>query len=84
MAQVKSVSLNTKFGAKKQCARNFIRDNDASKWIGNHKLVEIQNSRNKSLKTEDDYIKKTVQFAKDLFMAWDDDGSGSLEAEEII
>lgn len=28
--------------------------------------------------------KKTIQFAKDLFLSWDDDGSGVLEEDEII
>ena len=84
MAQVKSVSLNTKFGSKRQCARNFLRSTDASKWISNRNFVEIRNGRNESLKTEDEYNKKTIKFARDLFMAWDDDASGVLEAEEII
>mmetsp|Transcript_31730 Transcript_31730/g.42026 ORF Transcript_31730/g.42026 Transcript_31730/m.42026 type:complete len:174 (-) Transcript_31730:495-1016(-) len=28
--------------------------------------------------------RKNIEFAKDLFISWDDDGSGVLEAEEII
>ena len=28
--------------------------------------------------------RKHVEFAKNLFISWDDDGSGVLEAEEII
>jgi hypothetical protein len=28
--------------------------------------------------------RKHIEFAKNLFISWDDDGSGVLEAEEII
>ena len=28
--------------------------------------------------------KKLIEFAKNLFISWDDDGSGVLEAQEII
>jgi len=28
--------------------------------------------------------RKNVEFAKNLFQSWDDDGSGTLEAQEII
>ena len=28
--------------------------------------------------------RKHIEFAKNLFISWDDDGSGVLEAEEIV
>jgi len=28
--------------------------------------------------------RRNIEFAKDLFISWDDDGSGVLEADEII
>ena len=30
------------------------------------------------------FNRKHVEFAKNLFISWDDDGSGVLESEEII
>lgn len=32
----------------------------------------------------EDLNRKNLEFAKDLFISWDDDGSGVLEADEII
>lgn len=43
------------------------------------KWVDKRNPKNNRAAT-----KKTIQFAKDLFLSWDDDGSGILEEEEII
>ena len=33
---------------------------------------------------EDEVNRKNIEFAKNLFISWDDDGSGILEADEII
>lgn len=32
----------------------------------------------------EDHNRKNIEFAKDLFISWDDDGSGVLDADEII
>lgn len=33
---------------------------------------------------DDEVNRKNVEFAKNLFVSWDDDGTGTLEAQEII
>jgi hypothetical protein len=39
----------------------------------------------KRTKKEDETVdRKNIEFAKNLFVSWDDDGSGTLEANEII
>ncbi|CAI2365760.1 unnamed protein product [Moneuplotes crassus] len=43
------------------------------------KWIDKRNPKNNRAAT-----KKTIQFAKDLFLSWDDDGSGILEEEEIV
>ena len=43
------------------------------------KWVDKRNPENNRAAT-----KKTIKFAKDLFLSWDDDGSGVLEEEEIV
>ena len=35
-------------------------------------------------RNEDEVNRKNIEFAKNLFISWDDDGSGILEADEII
>ena len=49
-----------------------VNDN-AEKWMDKHQLIS-----GRALS------KKTIKFAKNLFLSWDDDGSGVLEEEEII
>ncbi|CDW75722.1 iki3 domain containing protein [Stylonychia lemnae] len=53
----------------------FIKNKQAEKWMSKRKVqAGGQNTTNR----------KHVEFAKNLFISWDDDGSGVLEAEEII
>lgn len=55
-------------------ASQFIRSKHADRWIEKRKTSTAVVSASR----------KHVEFAKNLFISWDDDGSGVLEAEEII
>ena len=60
MANMKSVAINSKFGPQSKSARNYIRSLDSSKWISNHKFVEIRNKKNEGMKEMDEYNRKTI------------------------
>ena len=81
MAELKARNVNAKFGPQSLPPRTYMRGHDSGNWVRKHKFNEIR--RNKAGQ-EDDRERKNIEFAKDLFISWDDDGSGSLEAEEII
>jgi len=56
---------------------NYLRTRQTKQYVEQHH----------SFKTQDDdaeNAKKVLKFAKELFMSWDDDGSGILEADEIV
>jgi Ca2+-binding EF-hand superfamily protein len=57
---------------------------ETNKWIKKHKFVELRKERDVEHRDEEELSRKNVEFAKDLFISWDDDGSGVLEAMEII
>ena len=58
-------------------AKTFVKLKDQKKWISKHKVVGKEDET-------DITQRKNVEFAKDLFLSWDDDGSGELSASEII
>lgn len=51
-----------------------MRSKYADKWMEKRKTTGTVAHSNR----------KHIEFAKNLFISWDDDGSGELEAEEII
>ena len=58
-------------------AKTYIKAKDQKRWIAKHKVhTKIDES--------EVIQRKNVEFAKDLFLSWDDDGSGELSAGEII
>ena len=81
---MKARAVNAKFGPQMIPPRQFIRGYDSSQWIKKHKFNEIRRDRDQSHRHNDEFNRKNVEFAKNLFIAWDDDGSGILEAKEII
>ena len=58
-------------------AKTFIKTKDQKRWIAKHKVHGKEDET-------DIVTRKNVEFAKDLFLSWDDDGSGELSANEII
>lgn len=84
LANLKSMALSTRYGPQNQSARNYLRSFDSAKWVSSHKFGEVRSSQDSSHQAEEEYVRKTIQFAKDLFMTWDDDASGVLEADEIV
>jgi len=51
---------------------------DQKKWISKH------TNKNKAEDVGDVTQRKNVEFAKDLFLSWDEDGGGELSPSEII
>ena len=47
-------------------------------------MEEIRKQRDTLGKEDDEMNRKNIEFAKNLFISWDDDGSGFIEASEII
>ena len=58
-------------------AKTYIKTKDQKRWIAKRK---VQGKEDETDVTQ----RKNVEFAKDLFLSWDDDGSGELSADEII
>lgn len=56
---------------------NYLRTKQTQNYVEQHHAF-----KNKDSDAENQ--KAIVKFARDLFMSWDDDGSGILEAEEIV
>lgn len=84
MAGLKAQALTAKFGSQSLPPKTFIRGHEAKKWIQKHKFDEIRMDRDVNHRMNEEVNRKNIEFAKDLFISWDDDGSGELEAEEII
>ncbi len=63
----------TEFGGKP--AQKYIIQKNTEHWIAKRR---VQSS------VKDTHNRKHVEFAKNLFISWDDDGSGILEPGEII
>ena len=61
-----------------------MRGHEANKWIKKHKFNEIRMERDEAHRIDEELNRKNIQFAKNLFISWDDDGTGELSAEEII
>ena len=40
--------------------------------------------RDQAHRDEEEINRQNIEFAKDLFVSWDDDGTGILTADEII
>lgn len=58
-----------------------MRGLDATSWIKKHKFAEIRRGNDIMNRDNDDDInRQNIEFAKNLFISWDDDGSGSLQA----
>lgn len=64
--------------------KQYIRTFDSSKWMKKRKFNELRRERDQEHRLADENNRLNVEFAKNLFVSWDDDGSGVLEAQEII
>lgn len=73
-----------KFGSQAQPAQTFITGFEQKKWIHKHQFNELRLQRDARHREQEDIQRRNIEFAKDLFISWDDDGSGVLEADEII
>lgn len=60
-----------------QSASKYCRQTSINRWVNSKKNAQHGLNSN-------DENEENIQFAKDLFLSWDDDGSGTLEADEII
>ena len=69
-------AAHQRFGENMQ-AKTFVKAKDQQKWIAKHKAQRKEDET-------DITQRKNIEFAKDLFLSWDDDGSGELSASEII
>lgn len=50
-----------------------------------HRFAELRRGKDiMNRENDDEYNRKNVEFAKNLFISWDDDGTGILDADEII
>lgn len=81
---LKAAAVNARFGQLNLPPRTFMRGCEQNKWIEKHKFGELRMQRDTTHRENEEVNRKNIQFAKDLFVSWDDDGSGILEAEEII
>ena len=84
MVGLKSQALNMRFGPQNKPPKRFIRGNQTNKWIEKHQFEELRLQKDDALRKNEEINRKNIEFAKDLFISWDDDGSGELEADEII
>lgn len=76
--------MNAKFGSQANPAQTYIAGFEQGKWIKKHKFSELRMERDVVHRDIEEVNRKNMDFAKDLFISWDDDGSGILEADEII
>jgi len=60
-------------------AKEYLKRLETTKW-----LEKKNNGIKANNNFEDEVNRKNIEFAKNLFISWDDDGSGVLEASEII
>ena len=56
---------------------NYLRTKNTKNYVEQHHAFKNRDG-------DAENQKKVVKFARDLFMSWDDDGSGVLEADEIV
>lgn len=56
-------------------ARKYIISKETEHWKAKRKGISQENDHSN---------RRHIEFAKDLFISWDDDGSGILEPQEII
>ena len=84
MACLKAQQVNAKYGKRSEGPSTYIRSVDADAWIKKHKFDDLRRDRDIAFKESEDINRKNIEFAKNLFISWDDDGSGVLESEEII
>ena len=70
-----------KFGVNGQhlTAKEYLKQLETSQWIRKKQLASKEN-----FNSQEEKNRKNIEFAKNLFISWDDDGSGVLEANEII
>ena len=84
MAGLKAQAVHAKFGPQSLPPRTFIRGLDSNTWVKRHKFNELRLARDTRLREDEEVNRKNIEFATNLFISWDDDGSGVLEADEII
>ena len=60
-------------------AKEYLKRLETTKWI-----EKKQTGSKVGPNFEEENVRKNIEFAKNLFVSWDDDGTGTLEASEII
>lgn len=53
-------------------ANQMLRAEDGTKWMEKRNMNNSKSNRNH------------IEFAKNLFLSWNDDGSGKIQADEIL
>jgi hypothetical protein len=56
-------------------AKEYLKRRETTKWVEKKQL-----SSHVEISKEEEVNRKNIEFAKNLFISWDDDGSGVLEA----
>ena len=84
MAGLKAQAVHAKFGPQSLPPRTYIRGLDSNTWVKRHKFNELRLARDTRHREDEEVNRKNIEFATNLFISWDDDGSGVLEADEII
>ena len=76
LASMKAAAFK-KFGGNNLSAKTFIKERQTQKWIQKRKVGD-------KVDEDEKVSRKNIQFAKDLFISWDDHGTGTLKPDDII